>query len=129
MICYVSPMDYLAVAFGGAAGAVLRHALSSFFRVAAPGALPLGTLLVNLSGSFLIGVCAAGVERGFPWLRPWLMVGFLGGFTTFSAFSLENMRLMRDGFPGMALLYALVSVGAGILLAFAGYAVARMPGG
>jgi CrcB protein len=120
-------MEYLAVALGGAAGSVLRYVVSTMFRTAAPGAFPLGTLLVNLLGSFLIGLCAAWVERGAPWVRPWLMAGFLGGFTTFSAFSLENMRLLRDGYLGTALLYALLSVSAGVLLAFAGYAIARLP--
>jgi len=121
-------MDYLAIALGGAAGSVARYAVSTLFRVA-PGTFPVGTLLVNLLGSLLIGVCAAWAERGAPWVRPWLMAGFLGGFTTFSAFSLENVRLLRDGHLGTALAYALVSVGAGILLAFAGYAAVRAQGG
>jgi CrcB protein len=118
-------MEYLAVALGGAAGSVLRYALSTFFRTAVPGSFPLGTLVVNLLGSFLIGLCAAWLERGMPWIRPWLMAGFLGGFTTFSAFSLENMKLLRDGHLATALGYTLLSVCAGILLAFAGYALAR----
>jgi CrcB protein len=115
-------MEYLAIAIGGAAGSVLRYAVQSAFRLQA---FPMGTLLVNLLGSFLIGLCAAFAERGMPWLRPWLMAGFLGGFTTFSAFSLENLRLIRDGQAGTALVYALVSVAAGTALAFAGYALAR----
>jgi CrcB protein len=56
------------------------------------------------------------------------MAGFLGGFTTFSAFSLENVRLLRDGQAATALVYALVSVTAGLALAFAGYMLARLPG-
>lgn len=119
-------MDYLAVALGGAAGSLLRYLVSGLLRSPIPGALPVGTFLVNLLGSFLIGLCAAWAERGAPWVRPWLMAGFLGGFTTFSAFSLENMRLLRDGHLGTALTYALVSVSAGILLAFAGYSLARL---
>lgn len=116
----------LGVALGGAAGSVARYVVSTMVR-AAPGAFPLGTLVVNLLGSLLIGAAAAWAERGVPWVRPWVMTGFLGGFTTFSAFSLENLRLLRDGHPGTALAYALVSVGAGILLAFAGYSLARVP--
>lgn len=118
-------MEYLAVAMGGAAGSVLRYAISAFFRTALPGTFPTGTLFINLLGSFLIGLCAAWTERGLPGVRPWLMAGVLGGFTTFSAFSLENMRLMREGLPGTAFLYALLSVGGGVLLAFAGYTLAR----
>jgi CrcB protein len=118
-------MEYLAIAVGGAAGSVLRYFIQSMFRLSA---FPVGTLIVNLLGSFLIGLCAAWAERGAPWIRPWIMVGFLGGFTTFSAFSLENMRMIRDGQVGMALAYALTSVVAGILLAFAGYMLARSTG-
>jgi len=90
------------------------------------GGFPWGTLAVNLAGSLLIGLCAGWGERqGASWIRPWLMTGFLGGFTTFSAFSLENMSLLREGRVGVALVYAGGSVLAGIGLAFAGYAVAR----
>jgi fluoride exporter len=124
-------MDYIAltgVAIGGAAGSVLRHVIQSTFRLSAFPAFPAGTLLINLLGSFLIGLCAALAERGAPWLRPWLMAGFLGGFTTFSAFSLENMRLIREGQAGLALAYALISVVAGLVLAFAGYMLARPAG-
>jgi fluoride exporter len=118
-------MDFLAltgVALGGAAGSVLRYAIQSAFRL---HAFPVGTLLVNLSGSFLIGLVAALAERGAPWARPWLMAGFLGGFTTFSAFSLENLRLVREGMAATALGYALASVAGGLALAFAGYMLAR----
>lgn len=116
-------MEYLAVAIGGAAGSVLRYFLQSLFRLSA---FPVGTLAVNLLGSFLIGLCAAFAERGSPWIRPWLMTGFLGGFTTFSAFSLENLRLIRDGQVGTALAYALTSLVAGVLLAFAGYSLGNL---
>jgi CrcB protein len=124
-------MDYLAltgVAIGGAAGSVLRYTLQSAFRFPAWPSLPAGTLLINLTGSLLIGLCAALAERGAPWVRPWLMAGFLGGFTTFSAFSLENMRLLRDGQAATAFAYALISVVAGLALAFAGYMLARPAG-
>jgi CrcB protein len=111
------------VALGGATGSVARHAVQAAFRLH-----PAGTLTVNLAGSFLIGLCAAWAERGAPWVRPWLMTGFLGGFTTFSAFSLENLRMLREGHAGSALLYACASVAGGVALAFAGYALARPAG-
>jgi CrcB protein len=112
----------LAVAVGGAAGSVLRHATQLWLR----GAFPWGTLAVNLLGSLLIGLCAGWSERqGAAWVRPWLMTGFLGGFTTFSAFSLENGQLLREGRFLPALLYIVVSVGAGLALAVAGHALAR----
>lgn len=114
----------LGVAIGGAVGSLTRSAVTLMFRTTS-GAFPTGTFVVNLVGSLLIGAAAAWAERGALWVRPWLMAGFLGGFTTFSAFSLENLRLLRDGHPGTALAYALVSVVAGVLLAFAGYSLAR----
>lgn len=122
-----SPMNIptlLGVAIGGAVGSLTRSAVTLMFRTTS-GAFPTGTFVVNLVGSLLIGAAAAWAERGALWVRPWLMAGFLGGFTTFSAFSLENLRLLRDGHPGTALAYALVSVVAGVLLAFAGYSLAR----
>jgi CrcB protein len=123
---YVLPMTYLAIALGGAAGSVLRYALQAALRPAS-GGFPWGTLAVNLAGSFLIGLCAALAERqgGGSWIRPWLMVGLLGGFTTFSAFSLENMQMLRQGQLLTLFLYVVASVAAGLALAFAGYFLAR----
>jgi fluoride exporter len=120
-------MTYLAIALGGAAGSVLRYAVQTALRSPSAG-LPWGTLAVNLLGSFLIGLCAALVERhgsAGAWARPWLMSGFLGGFTTFSAFSLENVGLLRQGQVLSAFAYILISVAAGLALAYAGYWLAR----
>lgn len=113
----------IAVALGGAAGSVARYAVQAAFRLQ-----PSGTLAVNLAGSFLIGLCAAWAERGASWLGPWIMAGFLGGLTTFSGFSLDNLRLLREGQAGAALAYVAASVAGGIALAFAGYALARPAG-
>lgn len=123
-------MTYLAIALGGAVGSVLRYAVQSAFNGAlrpVAGGFPWGTLAVNLLGSFLIGLCAALAERqgSGSWIRPWLMVGLLGGFTTFSAFSLENMQLVRDGRFLTAFAYILATVAAGLVMAFAGYLIAR----
>ena len=114
--------NLLAVALGGAAGSVLRYLVQLGLR----GAFPWGTLAVNLLGSLLIGACAGWSERhGAAWVRPWLMTGFLGGFTTFSAFSLENGLLLREGRAATAFLYIGVSVGAGLALALLGHALTR----
>ena len=124
-----SSMTYLAIALGGAAGSVLRYAIQSALRPAG-GGFPWGTLAVNLLGSFLIGLCAALAERygtqgAGSWIRPWLMVGLMGGFTTFSAFSLENMQMLRNGQIALVFAYALLSVAGGLVLALAGYWLGR----
>ena len=126
MLRYLYRMTYFAIALGGALGSVLRYLIQSALRPAT-GGFPWGTLAVNLAGSFLIGLCAALAERqgAGSWIRPWLMIGLLGGFTTFSAFSLENVHLLRGGHIALLFLYVLVSVMGGLALALAGYALAR----
>lgn len=86
----------LLVACGGAIGAVLRF-WSGLVAISLFGnALPFATLFVNAVGGFVIGFIAGG-SWGGPGLRLFLMVGILGGFTTFSSFSLETMRLVQSG--------------------------------
>ena len=119
-------MDLIAVALGGALGSALRYAAQNAARAWLGSAFPWGTLAVNLLGSLLIGVCAAAFDRGWPALRPWVMAGLLGGFTTFSAFSLENLQLLRGGQAAWALLYSVGSVAGGLCLAWAGYSGARV---
>ena len=106
-----------AVALGGALGAVARYLVS----VAVPGTLgpglatgfPWATLIVNLTGSLGIGL-AWGSWSHLPWFQDWgrvfLVVGVLGGFTTFSAFSLESLMLINAGRWSVAVGYAMVSV-------------------
>lgn len=98
---------WLAVAAGGALGSVLRYSVALAMR-GLPG-LPWWTLLVNVLGSFAIGVVAElAISRGWPAsLRIGLMTGLLGGFTTFSAFSLETLALLREQ-PAAALLNVLL---------------------
>ncbi|MET4102332.1 CrcB protein [Roseovarius sp. MBR-78] len=100
------------VAVGGALGAVLRLGVTlGMARVAGPG-FPMGVLAVNVLGSFLIGVLAVlSFQRGFDHLNPLLITGVLGGFTTFSTFSLEALTLMERGALGAALAYVGLSVG------------------
>ncbi|MFT5797727.1 MAG: CrcB protein [Candidatus Azotimanducaceae bacterium] len=103
------------VALGGAVGASLRY------LVGLAVAFPLGTLGVNVIGSFAIGLLWAGFEgRDIPYLMPLLMTGVLGGFTTFSAFSLDTLRLMQDGRIGMAGSYVLASVVLSLIACFVG---------
>ncbi len=114
---------WLAVAIGGGSGAVLRWLVSSRFN----SSLPYGTLLVNVIGSFLIGVLFVVLShRGIddPH-KAGLVVGLLGGFTTFSAFSLETITLIEQGAVKTALLYAAFSLIICVIAAFAGLALAR----
>lgn len=121
-------MNFLMVALGGALGSVLRY--SAGFGVAHiwPQHLYIATVLVNILGCFLIG-CV------FSWflLRPdvsgmttlLLMTGFLGGFTTFSTFSLDALRLLNDGQPVQALLYMGVTLVGGLLATWLGMALIK----
>jgi CrcB protein len=108
---------YAAVALGSALGAVSRY-LCSLAVVALAGTfLPWATLMVNVVGSFLIGLFARVTEPGGrvfvgPAARQFVMAGFCGGFTTFSVFSLETLLLIEGNRPGLAAL----NVGASLLL-------------
>jgi CrcB protein len=116
------------VMIGGAAGAGLRHEAGRFAHARFDGAFPWATLGVNLLGSLLIGVLAASLLASGTADRPaWLFlaVGLLGGFTTFSAFSLELLLMVERGQPLLAFSYAAASVAGGLALAAAGYACAR----
>lgn len=113
-----------AVALGGACGAVLRWSIGLWLN---RGEFPYGTLLVNLVGSFVIGFVVLWALR-HKWPEPaylFVVTGVLGGFTTFSAFSLENLQLVQDGKLALAMLYGLGSPALGLLLAFVGFSIAQ----
>ncbi|CUH84587.1 fluoride efflux transporter CrcB [Thalassovita mediterranea] len=101
----------LHVALGGAVGAVLRYLSGvAIFKLVGAG-FPLGVLFVNVLGSGLMGMAVVFLgQRGLSHLNPVLMTGVLGGFTTFSAFSLEAYTLFERGQMGWAALYVGVSV-------------------
>lgn len=115
------------VALGGAVGAVLRYLTGvGILRVFGHGAFPLPILTVNVVGSFLMGVfVVVAAHRGLTHLSPLVMTGLLGGFTTFSAFSLETVTLYERGDIGQAALYVGLSVGLSIGGLMAGLWVAR----
>lgn len=115
----------LVVAAGGALGALARYGLSSWVQHILGGAFPWGTLSVNLTGSFLMGVLAGALQRGSlpPEIQALAAVGILGSFTTFSAFSLENVRLLQEGAWLRAALYMGVSVSVGVVAVLAGLRV------
>lgn len=123
----MSTKTLLLVALGGAIGAVSRHLLGSWLLpISTQHRFPLGTLAVNVLGCFLIGLLAAILQRHAPadqTLRPFLITGILGGFTTFSAFGLETFELIRRGDPATALLYVAASVVLGLLAVWGGWKV------
>jgi CrcB protein len=109
-------MGFVYVAIGGAMGACLRYAMSLWLG---GGLLPWATLASNLTGSFVIGLVwgfCAGEEWFQSWGRLFLVVGLLGGFTTFSAFSLESVQMLEDGKMFLLLMY-LASTLCGCLIA------------
>ena len=105
-------MHLLAVALGGAIGSLLRYWISGWLNTP-EGRLPVGTLSINVIGSLLMGIAFVLImekARLSPELRPLIMTGMLGGFTTFSTFSLEAVSLLNEGHTGAALIYVLLSV-------------------
>lgn len=120
---------WLLIALGGAVGAVLRYAMQE--AVGHRAGLPLGTLVVNVSGCFLIGLLAtwipeqAGVRGD---LRVALLVGVLGGYTTFSSFAWESVRLAEGGRAALAVGYIVATNAACIACAALGALVAKRLG-
>lgn len=116
-------MTWLWVALGGAVGALLRQGLVlALTPLATRAEFPLPVLLINVSGSFALGLTLALVGRGV-WpeaVRLGFGTGVLGAFTTFSTFSTELDGLLRQGQSGKALLYALLSVGLSVVAALGG---------
>ncbi|HEY6571348.1 MAG TPA: fluoride efflux transporter CrcB [Candidatus Limnocylindrales bacterium] len=122
-------MQLLLVGLGGFGGAVLRWLVDGWVSERNPSAFPLGTFVVNLTGSFVLGVLFAWVlERDVlpPDVRLPLMVGFLGAYTTFSTFMLESWRLVEEGAYGLAMANLVGSVVLGLVAVVAGLAVGRL---
>jgi CrcB protein len=117
----------LAVALAGALGALARWGIGSWFGHRFPS-FPWGTLVINVSGSFVLGVLfAVLVERnaGSPAMRIALMTGLLGAYTTFSTFSLETFRLFEEGATGSALANIGLSVFLGLFGVWLGITAGR----
>ncbi len=110
----------ISVALGGAIGSVLRYGVGLIV------AFPLGTLVVNVIGSFAIGIAWVHLaDRGLQHWLPFAMTGVLGGFTTFSAFTLDALRLVEEGRVMAAGGYILVSLVMSLLACAAGLWIAR----
>jgi CrcB protein len=122
-------MNYVIVFLGGGIGAALRHGVNLLAARLAGPAFPFATLFENVSGSLLVGVLA-GYYFAFKWdasqhWRLFLVTGILGGYTTFSAFSLDAALLYERGEFGLAALYVVASVTLSIAGLFAGLWVVR----
>ncbi|RZJ67440.1 MAG: fluoride efflux transporter CrcB [Flavobacterium sp.] len=121
--------NLLLVAFGGAAGSVLRYLASVLTAKYISSAFPIATFAVNVLGCFLVGFFFGYLEKnqlsdsGMKWL---LITGFCGGFTTFSAFSLENIKLFQNGNPALALIYIGSSIITGLAAVWLGLVISDL---
>ncbi len=117
----------LILAAGGAIGTVLRYSLSGLTYKVMNGVFPWGTLFVNLSGSFAIGLLwgVFEFENLTSHARNFMFIGILGGFTTFSTYTLESFNLFRDGEIKLALSNLIISNVFGVALVFGGFLLSR----
>jgi fluoride exporter len=120
--------NFLIIGLGGGAGSMLRYAVQKFFQVQSVTAFPTGTLLVNIAGCFLIGILWSMVSRSLTWneeMKLLLMTGFCGGFTTFSAFTLEGIGLLKENRTVLFVVYLTASVVGGLLATFIGIRIVK----
>ncbi len=118
----------LIVGSGGFIGTALRYLVQVYVEKLMNSTFPMGTLLINIAGSFLIGVIYAFAEKGnlmSPEWRIFLAVGICGGFTTFSTFAMDNLNLMKDNSLLQLLLYTGGSLFLGILAVYLGIILIR----
>ena len=118
----------LYVGVGGFLGSILRYIAAQYLKTNWPTLFPTGTFLVNLTGSFLIGIIIAATltENLNQQTRLLWATGFCGGFTTFSSFSYEFFALLQEGHTGYAFLYATSSMILGLLLVWLGFSLGKM---
>ena len=116
------------IAIFGAIGTLARYGLQGLVQVRVPSAFPYGTLLVNLSGCFLLGLLGQFTLNRMVISPDWrvaIAVGFFGGYTTFSSFGWETAKMLEDGEWLRASVYVAASVVAGLLLSLAGIRLAN----
>lgn len=120
----------IAVGVAGFIGASARYGLEGLIAQKSAGSFPWSTFVVNISGSFVLGILFAALVEGrvpvAPWLRTALTVGLIGAFTTFSTLTLETFRLVEDGSYILAGANAVGSLVVGLFAVYAGVAVGRM---
>lgn len=118
----------LFVGLGGAAGSILRYVTNMITLKYYSASFPLATFIVNMVGCFLAGLIFGLITQETTEaqnLKFLLITGFCGGFTTFSAFALENVRLMNSGNTTTAIIYTLASVAAGLVAVWIGLLITR----
>ena len=119
-------LQVLFVALGGAIGSAARYLVGGWFAARFGAAFPYGTFVINVTGSFIIGFFLAFAQDRVsisPYWRLFFAVGFVGGYTTFSTFEYESIRLFQDGKMLLAAVYLIGSVVAGGVAAIAGVAL------
>jgi len=122
-------VEILLVALGSALGGSLRYLVSNGVHLLLPRIFPSGTLIVNITGCLVMGFLYALLsERSFilsNHLRAFLMIGLLGGYTTFSSFSAETLSLLENGKVTLAFIYIFASVGICLLATWGGLLIGR----
>ncbi len=121
-------MTYLAISIGAVLGANLRYLLGGWISDRWGTSFPVGTFVINVTGSFVIGIVLTLVTDRLAapaWVRPMVAIGFLGSYTTFSTFSYETLALARDGSWVLAGLNVLLSVAASLAGVYLGTSLAR----
>ena len=119
-------LQVLFVALGGAIGSAARYLVGGWFAARFGAAFPYGTFVINVTGSFIVGLFLAYAQDRVslsPYWRLFFAVGFVGGYTTFSTFEYESVRLLQDGEMLLAAVYLIGSVVTGGVAAIAGIAL------
>jgi fluoride exporter len=119
-------LEVLFVALGGAIGSAARYLVGGWFAARFGAAFPYGTFVVNVTGSFIVGLFLAYAQERVslsPYWRLFFAVGFVGGYTTFSTYEYESVRLLQDGEMLLAAVYLIGSVVTGGVAAIAGIAL------
>ena len=121
-------LKYLMVGVGGGLGSILRFWLGSYIGSRMGARFPYGTFVVNITGSFLIGLVFAFLTARTQWSPNWrylIPIGFIGGYTTFSSFEFETLRMIQDGQIGLGLFYVASSVVVGFAAVWGGMMAGR----
>ena len=121
-------MRYLVVSLGGAIGTLLRYVVGGLDFRFSSGIFPVSTLVINVTGSLVIGFLWGFSDRFVlpPNIRTFIFIGIIGGYTTFSTFTLETFNLMRDGEYKIALANIVISTVLGVAAVFLGYFTSRI---